>query len=128
MDTVTCLQTLLASPHTQASTWVRLQGRIDVLASIDGCGPLLRLVLPVGRPRCSHDLQLASDLLRWNGEHLDAGSPCFSLDERDGAICLGAALSLPGLSSETAAAALEHLATTADEARVWLADAILFFD
>jgi len=128
MDTVACLQALLASPHAQASTWVRLQGRIDVLASVDACGPLLRLVLPVGRPRCSHDLQLASDLLRWNAEHLDAGGPCFSLDERDGAICLGAALALPGLAPETAAAALERLATTADEARAWLAEAILFFD
>ena len=128
MDTRPSLQALLASPQPGASSWVRCHDRIEVLACVDASGLLLRLDVPVGRARRSHDVELAASLLRWNAEHLDVGSPCFSLDERDGAICLGSAVRLTGLTHEMAGPALERMVTAADEAREWLADTILFFD
>lgn len=128
MDTRSSLQALLASPQPGATTWLRWQDRIDVLAAVDASGQLLRLDLALGRARCSNDVELATSLLRWNGAHLDVGSPCFSLDERDSTICLGSALMLAGFNHEMAGPALERLVTAADEARAWLADAILFFD
>ena len=128
MDTRPTLQALLASPQPGASTWLRYQDRIDVLATVDASRQLLRLDLALGRARCSHDAELAANLLRWNGAHLDVGSPCFSLDERDNTICLGSAVMLTALTHELTGPALERLVTAADEARAWLPDAILFFD
>lgn len=127
-QTAAGLRALLASPQPDASIWLRWHDRVDVLAGIDACGLFLRLVLPVGSARRSNDVELASNLLRWNAEHLDVGSPCFSLDERDGAICLGTAVSLSGLGPEMAGDAVERLVAAADEVRALLADAILFVD
>jgi len=128
LDKASGFQALLMAPQPEASVWLRWQDRTDVLAAIDASCLFVRLIVPIGSPRRSHDAQLAADLLRWNAEHLGVGSPCFSLDERDGAIYLGTALPLAELTPEAAAAALERTATASDEARTRLADAISFVD
>lgn len=127
-DTTAFFDRLLSSPVSGANAWLELPQRINVSAGIDAARSVLRLIAPLGCPRRADDTALAADLLAWNGEHLDVAAPCFSLDEHDGVVCLSATLALPGLTSEMAADATERIACAIVDARLRLADAIVFVE
>lgn len=118
-------QDLLTSPKGNSESWLALPGRIDISASIDESCALVLLTAPFGTLRRQDDLETASALLAWNGDHLDRGAPYFCLDERDGMVCLRVMSRRQDLTPELASEAIDRIVEGILEMRARLADSIL---